>query len=187
MCDGRAGCPSFSYAPFIAPPGRLRGPAPIVHRYPLVMPSGPATPALRCRVCGYDLAAIDFARAKYRCPECGEVNIPGDHRVAPIGFKPWPGAFAVLLLLFWPGLATGLAIGLHALVKHDWAAVFGVFTGLVGAVICLTWPWAAAEILLYNRVPERGRRRYMPWIPVTAIVGNIMLTVAIAQVMYLLG
>jgi hypothetical protein len=152
------------------------------------MASGPNPdpPNLRCRICGYDLSDLDWPRANYRCPECGEVNIPGDQRVAPITTKPWPGAFSLILLILWPGLITGAAIGLHAIIEFDGAAIFGVFTGILGTVMCLTWPWAAAEILLYHRVPEQGRRRYMPWIPLAGILGNIMLAIAIARLMYLM-
>ncbi len=37
---------------------------------------------------------------------------------------------------------------------------------------------------MHRRVPEQGRCRYMPWIPLGAIVGNIMLAIAIARLMY---
>lgn len=143
--------------------------------------------ALRCRVCGYDLSDIDFARAAYRCPECGEINIPGDARVAPLTLRARLGAARGLLIALWPGAATGGVIGLHAFVDHDWSAMVGVFGAMIGGVICLTWPWAAAEILLHARVPERERRRYMPWLPLAGMVGNVALAVAVARGMYLVG
>lgn len=142
-------------------------------------------PQLRCRVCGYDFSGFDFDHAKYRCPECGEINIPGDQRVAPLSGRPWPGLLRILLIVFWPGVTTGAAFGVHAFIDSDWSALIGVFSALIGGVVCLTWPWAAAEILLYGRVPERERLRYMPWLPLGAMVGNVLLAFTVARVMYL--
>jgi hypothetical protein len=151
------------------------------------MNPGPELPRCRCRVCGYDLTSLDWERASYRCPECGAVNIPGDVKVAPLTRRAWPGLTKTTMIVLWPGLVTGLAAGVQAFAAYDGAAVFAIYTGILGAVICLTWPWAAAEILLFGRVPEQGRRRFMPWLPLGAMAANVMLAISVARVMYLLA
>jgi hypothetical protein len=138
-------------------------------------------------VCGYDVTDVDWHRAGYRCPECGEINIPGDLRVAPLSPRPWPPLALSLLLMCWPGLSTGVLIGLNAFLDPYWALLPGIFGVLLGGVLCLTWPWAASEILMYSRVFEQGRRRYMPWMPVGGMVANVMLAWGVARVMFLLA
>lgn len=140
-----------------------------------------------CRVCGYNLQHLDWSRAAYRCPECGEVNIPGDHRVSPIQRRPPASIAGALLLMLWPGLATGLALGALTSLDSDWSTVLVVFTGLFGAVVCLTWPAAGAELLLHRRVPERVRSRILPWLLLGGMVANIILAVTIARGLYVLA
>jgi predicted RNA-binding Zn-ribbon protein involved in translation (DUF1610 family) len=140
-----------------------------------------------CRVCGYDVTAMDWHRASYRCPECGGVNIPGDARVSPLDPRRALRLGWSLLLVLWPGLLTGVVIGVHAFIDRDWSAMVGVFAGLLGGVLCLTWPWAAAEILFYGRLPERTRARWMPWGPMLGMVGNVAVAVVVARGMFVVG
>lgn len=135
-----------------------------------------------CHFCGYELDHLDWVRAEYKCPECGQVNIPGDANVGPFLPRPWPGVVKTAVIVLWPGLVLGGTVVMTSLMSSEWMLAIMLIAGTVGVIGCVSWPWAAAEILLYKRVPDNRRLRMKLLVAIGGMVCNVAVVLVAARI-----
>ncbi len=140
------------------------------------IPTDPvASQRMLCWSCGYDVTGVDLARSAYRCPECGEHNIPGDPYCSPYSPRPWPHPVVLAAQMLWPGVCLGAAA---IIAMGSWEAlVLGAYTALLAFITCIAWPLAISELMLLDRVPGVRRGRLMLLLSLGGMIANLTLAV----------
>jgi predicted RNA-binding Zn-ribbon protein involved in translation (DUF1610 family) len=129
-----------------------------------------------CRSCGYDLAGLDLHTTRYRCPECGVINIPNDREAGPRVPVRWPSSFLSACAGVWPGLAL-VVLGAIGSADPDWAQGFIVMAPIL-LIACIGWPVAWADMLTYTRLNPPWRGRATALLAAAGIIANGALAVA---------
>jgi len=111
----------------------------------------------RCHECSYELVLADLASQGYRCPECGQINIPNDAAYAPCDLRPVPGLWRITLALCcWPGMVLAIltVIVLRAATPY---AMIALIVIMLAAPLTLLFPVVACDYFR-KRVPRRQQR-----------------------------
>lgn len=125
-------------------------------------------PVCECWNCGYSL---DPSAALQACPECGQDNIVGSSRNAPLALQRRRLAIEMLITL-WPGPIMGLFAAMALTNNMMW------YFAVLSFALNVGWWNMVPGLLLERRVPAQRRDRLSGLVWLSAAVGNIVLAIA---------